>query len=709
MRVHTWSLLAALGGTLGAALVAHAEPTTDDYVIQEGDTCIGIAIKALGDRKLLTDFHKLNPQLGKLPHNLVPGQVVKVPHIEPTPDAQLTGKSGPVRVRKPSGGDWDNARRGMDLFRAWRVGAEQRASAEVTFVDTQQLFLRENTVVVIYGPERRRARIDAPEAVLERGALRSRLGELSGKSVTVTTPSAEAHLGAGSAVVAVDDAGLSTVANHEGKAIDLRGKSGGKVAVKSGMGTRVAKGKKPEKPRPLPPPPAWDAAGPLGFVAIDGVAALAASWQPQAKAASYRFELLRGTAVVAAAELPGSITRFELYGAPPGDYTARLASLDKDRLEGKPGPSLAITVRVAALVAPGADAPRLATAGADDEPIAPAAPPPALVAARGARIVTDGITCAAGPAAPAAVAVLAEVGPTPITCAGAGLTFAPFTVDVTDVTVAPAAAGAATVTQGQSAAFELVLRSDAALGDTWQLEPSLGLSVAKSERTPTGLRVTLAAATTAPPTGTLRVVDPTTQRTLGEIAVAVVEEGTTPAPAPAPATPTGLRPPRFTVGGYAGATVLATGVDGNELGNAALPSDVVEGSATVGARTTWWFTPNLFVEAEAAVVPTRFVGASTSALVVSGHAHVGARMLDHRQYALHAVVGAGGYGLFSDSAYADDDVDPDVYWGLTGAAEVGESLRLRLDGRQHYMADRLGGVASAFELNLGLELVLERQ
>ena len=70
----------------------------------------------------------------------------------------------------------------------------------------------------------------------------SRLAELTGGPVTVTTPSATAELGAGSALVSVDDAGLSTVANHDGRPVALAGKAGGQVAVKAGMGTRVARG-----------------------------------------------------------------------------------------------------------------------------------------------------------------------------------------------------------------------------------------------------------------------------------------------------------------------------------------------------------------------------------------------------------------------------------------------------------------------------------
>ena len=41
------------------------------------------------------------------------------------------------------------------LFRQWRVRSQQRASAEVTFRDGSSIQMRENTLVIIYGPSSR--------------------------------------------------------------------------------------------------------------------------------------------------------------------------------------------------------------------------------------------------------------------------------------------------------------------------------------------------------------------------------------------------------------------------------------------------------------------------------------------------------------------------------------------------------------------------
>jgi LysM repeat protein len=706
----SWSAGLVLGGVMVHASTGHAEQPPDDYVVKAGDTCMDIAVRALGDRRLLPELHRLNPQLGKLPHVLKPGQVIKVPHVEPTPDARLTGKSGDVRVQPPSTPDWNSAKRGMDLFRAWRVDAQARASAEVTFTDTQQLFLRENTIVVIYGPERRRARIDAPEAVLERGTLRSRLDELSGKPIKVTTPSAEANLGRGSAVVSVDDAGLSTVANHDGAAIDLRGRSGGKVAVKSGMGTRVATGKKPEKPRPLPPPPIWASPGPIGFVALAGGATVSAAWDPEPKAATYRFELLRGNAVVAAGEVPATATRFELNGAPPGDYTARLASFDKDRLESKPGTPLVVHVRSVALVAPGEAAPPIAAATGDDEPIAAGVAPSLVVAARGTRVVADGVTCAVASAAPASVLVLDQLGDNRVQCSASdGLGFAPFAIDVTTIAVA-AATATTTVIAGQAIDVDLAIESSARLGDSWQLEASPGLVVDSQAHTDHGIHATISARPDAPAIGTVRVLDATTQRVIGEIAITVTPVTVAVIDPPVVRQPTGRQPAQFTLGGFAGVAVLPTGADeGNELGNAALPADIPGSGAAIGLRAAWWFNRDLFVEAEAVAIPTQFAGGDQSAWVLGGHGHVGVRMIDYQRYELRALLGGGGFALRSDSTFAQDDIDPNIDWGVTASVDLGGPVRLRVDGRQHIVPDRIGGVTDTFELNAGVEFVARRQ
>jgi len=683
------------------------------YVVQDGDSCMSIAVNVLGDRRQLRALHRLNPQLGKLPHLLHAGQVLTLPGHHRSPDARLTGKSGDVRFRTAADPAWDAATRGMDLFRAWRVGAEPRASAQVTFRDTQQLALRENTVVIIYGPELRRVRGAAPEAVLEHGTLRTRLAELSGKApppITVTTPSARATVGQGSAVIGVDDDGRSMVANHDGRAIDLRGTGGGRVAVKSGMGTRVAKDKPPEKPRKLPPAPTW-IAGASRFVAVDGQAALRGAWTPVKSAASYRFEVLHGALVVASGQVPATVTALVVERTPPGDYRVQVASIDADGLEGKPNAALVVAVRAVAIADPGADAPTVPTvptASADDEPIDTSASAPLRPVAIGARVIAGpDLTCAAG-GLPAAVTVLTATGATEVQCTAAdGTAFAPFVLAVDGIEVAASSTTAATVGQGQTIDLEIALRSRAALGEGWQLEPSPGLTVDHVTRTAEGLHARVGASDDAPATGTLRVVDTATQRTAGEVALTITARPDEVASIDEPARPRARRDLPITVGAFGGGLLVSSS---GELGNAAVSGYAPESGAAVGLRAAGWLRHRFFVETEGSVTPTRFAASSELVWVFGGHAYLGARVLAHRALTLRVLAGGGFYALRSDSPFVADDVDLDASYGVAGVYQLGHQVRLRLDGRHHLVPDRSDDrLGSAFELSAGVELELSRR
>ncbi|MEZ4468057.1 MAG: hypothetical protein R3F43_27390 [bacterium] len=156
------------------------------------------------------------------------------------------GPDAPTGRRRP---------RGTDLFR-WRVSTGDDSLAELTFRDTSMLALRPNALVIVYGQTARSTRRPAGQARLERGALKTRLAELAGK-LTVETAGAEAELGQGSGLVAVDAAGTSLVANHDGvPAVVTAG--GRRVEVPAGMGSKIEKG--PARRAPCrPPPPAWAA------------------------------------------------------------------------------------------------------------------------------------------------------------------------------------------------------------------------------------------------------------------------------------------------------------------------------------------------------------------------------------------------------------------------------------------------------------------
>lgn len=389
----------------GLELEAAAD-ATQRYVVRPGDSCISIAIRVVGDRAAVGQIHRLNPQLGATPHTLVPGSELVLPAVEHDPDARLTRTFGSVKIRTPASSEWDVAARGADLYRAYRVGAASQSSAEVKFADDGLLGMRERTIVVIYGPEKRLAKVITATAELERGTLESRLGELDGRPIIVKTPAGDADLRAGSVVFTAHDGGASVLSNHGGRPVELRGRTKTKSAVKitAGMGTRVVAGKAPEPPRPLPATPTWiSSAGPR-IASSTGTIAL--SWNASERATSYRVAVLGSSGdLIEGHHVAAPATALELALA-PGAYRISVAALDADGLESVPSTPLEVARILPSFVAPSGRTP------------APGAATPRLVSAGTTIIAPDGMRCSAGGTFESRL-VLARAGETTVRCTDA--------------------------------------------------------------------------------------------------------------------------------------------------------------------------------------------------------------------------------------------------------------------------------------------------
>lgn len=156
----------------------HAEPTRD-YVIRSGDTCLAIATRELGDAKRLEDIHRLNPSLGKAPHNLRPGQTLRLPVAKSSAAALLARTKGSVDVNAPGSSDWAGGVQGQDLYKSWRVATRSEATAKIQFTDASSIEMRQDTVVVVFGSAGSSSTVARTQ--LQRGVLRSRLAALDGK------------------------------------------------------------------------------------------------------------------------------------------------------------------------------------------------------------------------------------------------------------------------------------------------------------------------------------------------------------------------------------------------------------------------------------------------------------------------------------------------------------------------------------------------
>jgi hypothetical protein len=445
--------LRGLGVILGFSFVAALPRTASGeelvtqvftYTVQQGDTCTGIAERFYGNERYFYIINDYNPNAGsgnsrrRCNQSLEVGVTLRLPRQVPTaPDAEVTEVLRDVRSQQPQAADWQKARVGLDLFRGWRVSTLEESAAAVTFRDTSVVRLREDTLIIIYGTTARRARQESTKAVLERGALRSRLAELSGKAPTleVETPSAVASLGPGEALVTVDEDQTSRVANHRGAnatVADTRGR--GAVRVRAGFGSKVRRGELPTPPRPLPPAPAWTEGEPGLFLSLaDGQSSISGSWSPVEKAANYRVaisEQADGGGVAGSVGVPEGVNRFELRRFPAGTYYLTVAAIDGDRFEGPPSSPRQIRLVELELIQPG---------GA---PLADGAHPRVLPGSR--LVLPEGIRCAAaGGEARAGELLFDRSGTIALSCADeSGLQTAALEVEVVPVALAIRGEGA---------------------------------------------------------------------------------------------------------------------------------------------------------------------------------------------------------------------------------------------------------------------------
>ncbi|HEY0094934.1 MAG TPA: FecR domain-containing protein, partial [Archangium sp.] len=332
------ALAIVLAVCLPVAAVAQQAAEEDVYVVQPGDTCGSVARKVFGDATTgSTRLHALN-KMGAPPHKLEPGTVLR---IKGDPDARLTFIRPEVNSKRAGKVEWSQANTGQGLWRLDSINTLREAGAEVTFRDLTRLQMNENALVVIYGQAAQAAdKVKKSGAVeLLQGELNVSLAELRGEPVDVRMPAATVAARSKDLQVGVDAQQMSRVSVFDGQAeVSAQGQ---KVQVPKDHGTRVEKGKLPEKPRPLPEAPAWEGGVRSVRLLLDGKGVdEELAWAPVKEAASYRVELARderfndrvhAETVRAAQEPLKSLAR----ALAPGRYFARVRAVDAAGLVGK--------------------------------------------------------------------------------------------------------------------------------------------------------------------------------------------------------------------------------------------------------------------------------------------------------------------------------------------------------------------------------------
>ncbi len=313
----------------------------DTYVVQPGDTCLGI-INKIGWRVTLEELHELNPDVyhGPPPHHLEPGTVLRLTRGPVQPDAHLTFVKPLVETRKPGAAFWNPGRVGLDLYRRYRVATREGATTEVTFRDTSRVQLREESLLVIYGASAERSRRTSSSARVElvEGRLRGGLAALRGESaMAVDTPAAEVSARSRDLQVEVDQARTTRLSVYDGEA-DIAAQ-GARVTVPRGQGTITRYGKRPEPPRPLPPPPRWTTKPRTIRIAFDGAKiSHTFSWEPEPGARTFEVELARDPDfrdLFVDRQVPAKVHSVQIESLEPGRYFARVSSRDDRGLQGE--------------------------------------------------------------------------------------------------------------------------------------------------------------------------------------------------------------------------------------------------------------------------------------------------------------------------------------------------------------------------------------
>ena len=327
--------------SMWATVPAAAKPKVVTYTVQQGDSVWSIAEEFYGDGRRYPLIYRYNKFRGKPPHLLIPGQVLRLPVGEIGPEAHMNWLLAEVKAKPPRSIEWIHAHAKMNLWRLYKVSTGDESAAQIVFEDESDLTLRDNALLVIYGATAARTatqRLKKTRVLLERGTLRGGLAKLDGDSepIIVETPSGDVAVKSKETQVEAQ-ATTSAISVYDGKANVSNPQ--GTVEVPKGFGTVVEKGKKPQKPRPLPRPPRWDKPGDKVVVVREGgTGRFEAAWAPAKNAYYYRVELAhdrRFKNVIIGAEVGRGVTRFRAQDIKAGSYFARIMAISRSRLESR--------------------------------------------------------------------------------------------------------------------------------------------------------------------------------------------------------------------------------------------------------------------------------------------------------------------------------------------------------------------------------------
>lgn len=354
IRALAVTLLAVTAGTAGAQTAEARLPPgayEESYVVQAGDTLIGLTQRELGDPALWMLNWKLNPEV-RDPHNLQPGQHIRIYRRPRTGEPQAEIRALAERVDKKPHPDpsWTSAHLGDQLKDKDGVRTYQRSSAELGFEDGSRLTVTEQSLVFLRrvgaslsGGPRSLELVDGQADLETRKPAASGEGPaveiVIGATRTSTRPSAGT---AAQARARHGQGGAAQLMVYSGESdVEASGKS---VRVARGQGTSVPRGGAPSAPELLLPAPLPSL--PLSSASFDH-SNPRFSWDVVRGASGYVVEICRdpacGELVARATSL--TRTRWTPDSLPLGTLYWRVTAVSSSGLDGYASTPQSFTIR----------------------------------------------------------------------------------------------------------------------------------------------------------------------------------------------------------------------------------------------------------------------------------------------------------------------------------------------------------------------------
>jgi len=316
-----------------------------EVLVARGDTLINICKDYLEEPEDWPHVAGANPQI-KDPHWIYPGQKVTIPaiYLKGVPGGgRVTFLKGTVEIQRSEDAPWIALEAGEPMIEGIRIRTGEDGILEVTFEDGSSFYMNPGTCIQVLKTRKSGMAGVIGDLFLEGGRIITRIKKATGSEprFKVRTPSAAAAV-RGTEFRVSHDLRDSTRVEVLTGTVTARGRQR-KVELEEGTGTVIRKGRAPEKPTDLLPPPALAAPEPL-YRRMP----LEFRFQPIKGVAAFRVLLARDPEIkdVLRDVIAKSNEAVRITDVPDGSYFLQAVGIDGRGLEGSPCSPVPIKVRV---------------------------------------------------------------------------------------------------------------------------------------------------------------------------------------------------------------------------------------------------------------------------------------------------------------------------------------------------------------------------